>query len=47
MAYSYADLEERIYIQQPKGFEVTGKEDHVFLLNKSLYGLKQSTRKWY
>lgn len=34
-------------MRQPEGFEVHGKEDHVCLLKKSLYGLKQSPRQWY
>ncbi|RVX13013.1 Retrovirus-related Pol polyprotein from transposon TNT 1-94 [Vitis vinifera] len=38
------ELEEDIYMQQPKGFIVSGKEDYVCLLKKSLYGLKQSPR---
>lgn len=29
-------------MHQPKGFEVVGKEEHVCLLDKSLYGLKNS-----
>ena len=41
------ELEEDIYMQQPKGFIVSGKEDYVCLLKKSLYGLKQSPRQWY
>jgi len=41
----YGILEETIYTQQPNGF-VEGKTK-VCLLNRSLYGLKQSSRKWY
>ena len=33
-------------MQQPKGFKEPGKEDYVCLLKRSLYGLKQSPRKW-
>lgn len=32
---------------QPKGYIQSGKEDHIYLLNNSLYGLKQSPRHWY
>jgi len=34
------DLEEEIYMQQPQGYEVKGKEKLVCELKKSLYGLK-------
>jgi len=46
-AFLHGDLEEQIYMKQPEGFVVEGKEDHACLLKKSLYGLKQSPRQWY
>lgn len=45
--FLHGELEEQIYMQQPQGFVVEGKEVHVCLLKKSLYGLKQSPREWY
>ena len=41
------DIEEYVYIQQPKGFVVHVKESHVYKLNKFLYGLNQSPKGWY
>ncbi|WVZ23807.1 hypothetical protein V8G54_002351 [Vigna mungo] len=43
-AFLHGDLEETIYMKQPDGFAV---DDRVCLLQKSLYGLKQSPRQWY
>ncbi|KAD2393643.1 hypothetical protein E3N88_40620 [Mikania micrantha] len=40
-------LDKEIYMEQPKGFQVKGKEDYVCKLQKSLYGLKQAPRQWY
>ncbi|KAG8501874.1 hypothetical protein CXB51_004547 [Gossypium anomalum] len=40
-------LEEEIYIDQPQGFVVSGKEQIVYKLKKALYGLKQAPRAWY
>ena len=33
-------------MRQPKGYEEKGKEDHIALLQKGLYGLKQGGRQW-
>ena len=38
------ELEEEIYIEQPEGFVVPGKENKVCKLNKSLYGLRQAPK---
>jgi hypothetical protein len=38
------DLEEEIYMDQPEGFVVPGKENKVCRLVKSLYGLKQAPK---
>lgn len=43
MVFFHGELEEKIYTRQPKGFVQKDNEDHVFLLRKSLYDLRQ----WY
>jgi hypothetical protein len=45
--FLHGDLEEEIYMQQPHGYEVKGKENLVCRLKKSLYGLKKAPRQWY
>ena len=37
-AFSHGELDEEVYIQMPKG---------IYRLKKSLYGLKQGSRKWF
>ena len=41
------EIEEEVYIEQPNGFVIHGKESHVCKLKKDLYGLKQAPRAWY
>ena len=45
-AFLHGVHKERIYIEQPEGYILKGREDFVCLLKKSLYGLKQSPREW-
>lgn len=43
-AFLNGNLKEDVYLKIPEGFQAP--EGHIFKLNKSLYGLKQSPRCW-
>ena len=45
--FLHRESEKEIYMQKLEGFTTSGKEDYVYLLKRSLYGLKQSPRQWY
>lgn len=40
-------IEEKLYIEQPKGFETHEKHTHVCRSKKAIYGLKKALRAWY
>ena len=42
--FLHGDLDEEIYMAQPQGFEVKGKENLMCRFKKNLYGLKQEPR---
>ena len=41
------DLSETIYMQQHEGFCISGNEDLLCKLRRSIYGFKQASRQWY
>jgi hypothetical protein len=45
-AFLYGHLDEEIYMRQPEGYVLEGRENEVCRLIKSIYGLKQAPRAW-
>ena len=43
-SFLHDELDEEIFMEQPEGYKVKGREDCVCLLKKSIYGLKRSPR---
>ena len=46
-AFLHGDLDEEIFMEQPEGFKVKGKENMIIKLKKSLYRLKQAPWQWH
>ena len=46
-AFLNGNLDEEVFIDQPEGFMIEGKEHVVCRLKRSIYELKQASRQWY
>jgi hypothetical protein len=46
LVFLNGDLKEEVYVHQPPGFAIPGKEGKVLRLCKTLYGLRQAPRAW-
>lgn len=41
------NLKEEVYIEHPKGFQLSEYKDYVCILKKALYGVKKAPKSWY
>lgn len=45
-AFLNGELSEEVYVAQPPGFAIAGRERQVLKLHKALYGIRQAPRAW-
>ena len=45
--FLYGELDKKLYMEQPKGFKVKGREHKVMHLKHAIYGLKQAALAWW
>jgi len=46
-AFLYGELDEELYMEQPEGFKISGKEHLVLRLKHAIYGLRQAALQWW
>lgn len=46
-AFLNGEIVEEVFVEQPEGYVIKGKEDKVYKIKKAFYGLKQAPRAWY
>lgn len=46
-AFYNGEIQEEVFVAQPKGYIVVGGKHLVYKLKKALYGLKQELKAWY
>jgi hypothetical protein len=46
-AFLYGELDEELYMEQPEGFKIPGKEHLVLRLKRAIYGLRQAALQWW
>ena len=46
-SFLHGELNEEVYVEQPKGYELENSPQKVYRLKKALYGLKQTPRAWF